>query len=157
FTPDDNGSYVVSVQATDKDGGTGSTTATLVVTNVAPTATFSAPASVNEGSTATVSFSGQSDPSGADTGAGLRYSYDFSNDGTLEITNSTSASGKVPGPYLDDGPGKRTVHGRINDKDGGFTNYTVSITVNNVAPTAAFAAPDSVTEGSTATVIFSSA
>src|SRR5262249_37922603 len=146
-TPDDNGNYVVSVHATDKDGDTGTTTATVVVTNVAPTATFAGPASVSEGSTATVSFSNQLDPSRADTSAGFRYSYDFDNDGTFEVADSTSASATVPASFLDDGPGTRTVRGRIKDKDGGFTNYTASITVNNVAPTATFTGPASVNEG----------
>src|SRR5262249_18530577 len=41
FTPDDNGAYHVSVTVTDKDGGVGSTSADITVTNVAPTAAFS--------------------------------------------------------------------------------------------------------------------
>jgi len=35
---------------------------------------------------------------------------------------------------LDDGPGSRTVRARIADKDGGFTDYTTVIAVDNVAP-----------------------
>jgi hypothetical protein len=39
FTPDDNGTYVVSLTATDKDGGVGTAPQkTISVTNVAPTA-----------------------------------------------------------------------------------------------------------------------
>jgi PKD repeat protein len=37
FTPDDNGSYVVSLTVTDDDGGTARATSTIVVENVAPT------------------------------------------------------------------------------------------------------------------------
>ena len=37
FTPDDNGTYLVSLTATDKDGGGATTTKTITVTNVAPT------------------------------------------------------------------------------------------------------------------------
>ena len=40
----------------------------------------------------------------------------------------------MPASFLADGPATRTVKGRIIDKDGGFTDYTTSITVNNVAP-----------------------
>ena len=36
FTPDDNGSYVVTLTATDKDGGIGTQRKTITVTNVAP-------------------------------------------------------------------------------------------------------------------------
>jgi hypothetical protein len=38
----------------------------------------------------------------------------------------------------DDGPSSRTARARIIDKDGGFTEYTTTVTVNNVAPTATF-------------------
>jgi hypothetical protein len=38
FTPDDNGTYVVSLTATDKDGGAGSDSKTILVENLAPTA-----------------------------------------------------------------------------------------------------------------------
>jgi hypothetical protein len=88
---------------------------------------------VDEGSAGGVSFSDQSDPSTADTAAGFTYSYDFDNDGTFEVTNSASASAVVPGTFLAENPGG-TVRGRISDKDGGFTDYTTVIPVNNVAP-----------------------
>ncbi|MEK7681700.1 MAG: hypothetical protein AAB369_02595, partial [Chloroflexota bacterium] len=38
FTPDDNGTYVVTLTATDKDGGVGTDSKTIAVTNVNPTA-----------------------------------------------------------------------------------------------------------------------
>ena len=98
----------------------------------------------------------QFDPSAADTAAGFRYSYDFDNDGTFEIAGSTSASATVPASYLDDGPATRTVRGRIADDDGGFTDYTTAITVNNVAPTATFSAPGSVPEGTSIGLALSS-
>src|SRR5262249_24035699 len=92
---------------------------------------FSAlPAAVNEGSTGTVAFSGAP--------AGSRYSYDFDIDGTFEIAGSTAASATVPASYLADGPGSRTVRGRLTDSGGATTDYTSTITVNNVAPTATF-------------------
>ena len=50
FTPNDNGTYVVTFSATDKDGGTGADQKTIDVTNVAPTAAITgAPASSPEG------------------------------------------------------------------------------------------------------------
>src|SRR5207302_9784839 len=36
FTPDDNGTYAVTLNVTDKDGGIGSATASIAVSNVAP-------------------------------------------------------------------------------------------------------------------------
>jgi PKD repeat protein len=43
FTPDDNGTYVVSLTVTDDDGGVGTDTETITVTNVNPTATNNGP------------------------------------------------------------------------------------------------------------------
>ena len=143
----------------DKDGGFTDYTVTLTIDNVAPTATFSNSGSVNEGAAgATVSFSSPIDPSSADVAAGFRYAYDFDNDGTFDVgtgvnaTSSTSTSGSVPASLLTDGPATRTVRGRIIDKNGGFTDYTTSITINNVAPSvAANNASVTLNEGQTAT------
>ena len=144
-TPDDGPvqSQSVTITATDTISGEVTTLSfPLTVVNVAPTATFANGGAVNEGSTGTVSFSGQSDPSTADTTAGFHYAYDFNNDGTFEVGDgtyagsSTTVSATVPASYLAQGPGTRTVLGRILDKDGGFTDYTTTITINNVAPVA---------------------
>src|SRR5439155_468692 len=79
FTPDDNGSYVVTFTATDKDGASGSDSKTISATNVAPTATLGNNGPVNEATPATISFSGQFDPSSADTTAGFHYAYSCTN------------------------------------------------------------------------------
>src|SRR5205807_2401258 len=93
----------------------------------------------------------------ADTKAGFTYSYDFGNTGTFEITRSTSATASVPSAYLSDGPGPANlvVRGRIYDKDGGFTDYTTTVVINNVAPTANFSSSGTANEGGSATVSFS--
>src|SRR5205823_8327364 len=64
FTPDDNGTYVVSLQATDKDGGVGTAPSqTVIVTNVAPTLTApAAPAPVTEGSSNSFNLGSFTDP-----------------------------------------------------------------------------------------------
>ena len=89
---------------------------------------------MNEGSAGSVSFVSPLDPSSADADAGFRYSFDFNNDGTFEIVNSSSPTATVPAAYLADGPSHPTIHARIADKDGGFTDYTTTISVLNVAP-----------------------
>ncbi len=128
------GTYTVTFAATDKDGGSGTAT-TSVVYNAPPppapvTATFGNGGAVNEGSAGSVSFSGVSGGSG-----GYTYSYDFNNDGTFEITNSTSPTAAVPSSFLADGPFTRVVRGVVTDSSGNTAAYTTSITVNNVAPT----------------------
>jgi len=68
FTPDDNGTYVVTYTVTDDDGGVGSDSKTIEVTNVAPTLHSLEPSSflVQKGSS--VDATGQySDPGSADT------------------------------------------------------------------------------------------
>lgn len=120
---------------------------TLVVDNVAPSATLGNSGPVSENSSSTVSFSDQFDPSTADTTAGFRYAYDFDNNGVFEVGDgtyagsSTNDSETVPASYLADGPGTRTVRGRILDKDGGYTDTTTAITINNVAPTVSISGP----------------
>ncbi len=136
----------------------------MTVNNVIPTATLSNGGAVNEGSTGTVSFSGQSDPSVTDTTSGFHYSYDFDNNGSFEVGGAggyagavTAASATVPANFLADGPSTRTVRARIWDKDGGFTDYTTTITINSVAPTANFINSGNVNEGTpSATVTFAS-
>lgn len=130
-TPD----HTIHVDILDEDGyHADSGTLGIVVTNVAPTATFSGSNTVNEGSTGVVTFFGQSDVSPVDQSAGFHYSYDFDNNGSFEITGTTSTTATVPASFLADGPGSRTVRGRIIDKDGGFSDYTKTITINNVLP-----------------------
>ena len=131
---DDNGSYTVTLTIIDDDSGVGSDTVIVEVSNVAPTAILSNNGPVNEGGSASVDFSGQSDPSSADTTTGFTYSFDFGDDGIFEITDGTVSLADVPADLLTDGPALFPVRGRITDKDGGFTDYVTTMTVNNVAP-----------------------
>jgi uncharacterized delta-60 repeat protein len=136
--------------------------ATINIANVDPIAVFANNGPVDEGSTATVSFSGQFDPSAADVTAGLRYAYDFNDDGIWEIGQPTYAlassadSVVVPASYLDDGPMVRQVRARIIDKDGGFSEYTTQITVDNVDATLLISGAPNVAEGSPYTLNLSS-
>jgi uncharacterized delta-60 repeat protein len=137
-------------------------TATINITNVDPTALFANGGSVDEGSTGIVSFSGQFDPSAADVTAGLRYAYDFDDDGIWEIGQpayalaSSADSAVVPANYFQDGPSIRQVRARIIDKDNGFSEYITQITVNNVDATLVISGASSVAEGSPYTLNLSS-
>jgi hypothetical protein len=150
-------SFNVRVRVSDGKDTTTSAATTLTLADTVPSATVGNSGPVNEGSTATVSFSNVTDPSGADTAAGFRYAYDFNNDGAYEIGGSTYAasvaagSATVPASFLADGPGSRTVRMVVFDKDSGGHLYTTTITVNNVAPTGTLAG-QTVAEGQTATV-----
>jgi hypothetical protein len=111
-----------------------STTTTLTVTAVAPTATFSNSGSIVQGGTTErVTFTRPTDPSPTETRAGFLYSYDFNNDGVFEITNSTSASALVPASYLAT-TGSHVVHARISDEGGKFTDYRTTVNVTASRP-----------------------
>jgi hypothetical protein len=132
----DNGTYTVFGRIFDKDGGFNNYSSNVTITNVPPTATFSggptsfdqAPATVN------VSFSGASDPSSVDTGAGFHYSIALSQDGLA--TTYAAASTTPSGSFTLSENGTYTVFGRIFDKDDGFTDYTMTVTVGTSSPPA---------------------
>jgi hypothetical protein len=146
FSTSDNQSRTITTTASD-GLATGSAEFNLTVNNVAPTATgISAPLSVNEGSNFLVSLTGVFDPSSADMGS-LQYRFDCgSGYSVFGSTNSRSCS------TTDNG--NLTVRGQVRDKDGGqSTEYSRSVTVNNVAPTAtANASGTPVTTGTNFTV-----
>jgi hypothetical protein len=96
--------------------------ATVQVTNVAPTATFTATPSVFAGSSIALALTGPNDPSAADRAAGFTYAFDCG-DGTF-----VAAAGPSTTCTTSDS-GTRTVRGRITDKDGGATVYTATVTV----------------------------
>ena len=147
FVPANDGTYLVTFTVTDDDGGTSADTASVIVTNVAPAATFAVTADVAEGATGEVQFSAQDDPSPIDAAAGFTYSYDFDNDGVFDDTASPIATAIVPATYLADGPAVRVVRGRIEDHDGGFTDYLAEIIIRNVAPTLTVSGADVTGEG----------
>ena len=148
-TFDDQGTYPVKATIFDKDGGSTEYTTTVVVTNVAPTATFSADASIAEGSAATLGFTAPFDPSSADTAAGFTYAYDCGSGYGAATSDATATC------TFDDGPSTHLVRGTIFDKDGGATEYTATVDVTNVAPTATLSTPAPVNEGAAATLTVS--
>jgi hypothetical protein len=121
----------VALRVTDNEGLTSIATATVVITNANPTATFS----YSDAVVRSVSFSNPNDPSAADRAAGFKYSYDFNNDGVFEVVDSPTSSETVPAEFFDKVTQNLTVIGRISDKDGGFTEYRVSIINPNYEPT----------------------
>jgi hypothetical protein len=131
----------VTVTVTPRSAGrmAASTTYSITAANVAPTAALTNSGSVNEGGSATVSFSNSFDPSTADTSSGFHYSYDFDNDGTWDVGDGTyggsvlASNVSIPAALLAD-DATLAVKARIMDDDGGASDYTTSLTVNNVAP-----------------------
>jgi uncharacterized protein len=115
-------SHTVTVQVTDNGGLTATNVTTVNVTNVAPSATFGAPASTFAGSPFTLSLSSPSDPSADDTAAGFTYAFDCgSGYGAFSSTATASC------PTAD--TGTRSVGGMIRDKDSDVTEYRATVNV----------------------------
>jgi VCBS repeat-containing protein len=142
------GNFRVLITVTDNAGGVGSASFMVAVnSDTDPTATFSDSGPVSEGSTATVSFTNPSEPSG------LKYSYDFDNDGVFDITDSDSPTATVPTNFLTDGPGTHIVAGRIANATG-HTDYTTAINITNAPPGAAVVGPTNGVFGQTLSYSF---
>jgi len=126
FTPNDNGSYVVTLVVSDTDpndpSGTSHTatdTETITVTNVPPTATLSGSTLGVRGQTLSFTL-GATDPSTVDTAAGFTFNIDWNGDGTVDQT-VTGPSGTVV-THVYETEGANTVKVTATDKDGGVSN-----------------------------------
>lgn len=148
FTPDDNATYVVTLNATDKDSGTGSTSKPIAVTNVAPSVNAGTGATINEG--ATFSSSGSFTDPGADTWTATVDYGDGSGVQTLSLNLDKAFS--LSHVYADNG--NYTVTVKVTDKDGDVGTGTAVVTVNNVAPASVTvsASPATINENDTTTV-----
>src|SRR5207249_3101773 len=90
FTPDDNGTYAVTLTVTDKDGGAGSAATSIIVSNVAPAASINgAPDSGVVGTPISLTSS-VSDPSPIDTGAPFTYAWSVTKNGGPFTTDTTT-------------------------------------------------------------------
>lgn len=144
----DNGEYVATLTVTDGRGGSNSVTVPVSISNANPTATLVPPTGeLLEGSPFALSLAGATDVA-ADMG-NLRYAFDC---GTGY--GAATASSSVTCTPNDNGP--LAVRGRVEDGDGGASEYVANLTVANVAPTGVFTTPARVTVGTPIVLGFSS-
>lgn len=119
FTPDDDGSYVATVVATDDDGGQDSEDVTVTVVNVAPAVSITrAPASAGPGVPVTLGVT-TTDAGSADTHT---YAWTVTKDGDPFATGSGASYTFTP-----DGAGVYEVTVEATDDDGGLATDTVTI------------------------------
>lgn len=129
FTPDDNATYTARLTAADKDGGVGTATSQIVISNVAPTAAAGGPYTITAGQPLT--FGGSAiDPSPVDTSAGLSYTWDFG-DGSAAVAGLGLAAPSHT--YGNAGTYAATL--TVTDKDGGTSVASAaSVTVMSSTP-----------------------
>jgi hypothetical protein len=135
YTPTDGpaGPTTVTVTATDDYGLTATTTFTLTVNNVAPTAAITgAPASGHSPVGTAISLgSSVTDPSTVDTAAGFTYAWSVTKNGAAYDSGSAADFSFTP-----DDHGTYVVTLTATDKDGGTSPVAqTTIEVDNVAPT----------------------
>ena len=113
---------------------------TLTIASAPPSMQIFLPSRLQKGFFAQLIVSA-TDASAADRAAGLRYSYDFNNDGRWDFGNGASYGGSVtqnrpfiPRQFLST-PGPLTIKVRVFDKDGSFADGTVTTTVVSRPPT----------------------
>ena len=125
----DSGVYPVGLRVTDGGGLSSTDTVVITVLNVAPVGVFHAPESAEAGTSLTLSLSDVSDPSGADVLAGFQYAFDCG-DGSGYGGFGLAASVECEAWSS---AGQQTVGGKVEDKDGGVTEYTAQVTI--IVPT----------------------
>ncbi|HVZ48800.1 MAG TPA: DNA/RNA non-specific endonuclease [Gemmatimonadaceae bacterium] len=119
-----SGSVSATLTVTDVFGWPATRTQALTIANVAPTASFAAPASGVERTFFAIGLSGAHDPSPLDEES-LVFAFDCGSgygapSGVPTATCAASAAGPV------------TVRGKVIDPDGGFTEYASVVNVTGV-------------------------
>ena len=139
----DDGVFTVTVTVTDDDGGIGSDTLTVTVDNVAPTVDAGLDQTVDEGVTVSLDPATFTDPGTFDTHTAT---IDWG-DGTIEAGTLDQALGTVDGSHVYPDDGVFTVTVTLTDGDGGIGSDTLTVTVDNVAPTVDAGLDQTVDEG----------
>src|SRR5262249_6792696 len=135
FTPDDNGSYAVTLKVSETDAGgvstSASATTTINVVNLPPTASLIAPTVGVRGQTLSFTLDA-TDPSPVDTAAGVTFKIDWNGDGTVDDTVTGPSGTVVTHTFADEST--NTVKLTATDKDGGVSNEVSKIvTIKAVA------------------------
>jgi PKD repeat protein len=151
----DNGDHTVTVIVTDDDGAVTSDTLEVSVNNVPPTLDAGSDQTVNEGDVVSLDPATFNDKGTLDTHTAT---IDWGDGSVMDIGTVTESPFGPPGStagmdgtvsgdhvYADNGVYLVTV--TVIDDDGGMTSDTITITVNNVAPTVDAGADGTVNEG----------
>ncbi|MFT6734186.1 MAG: subtilisin-like proprotein convertase family protein/Zn-dependent metalloprotease [Polaribacter sp.] len=129
FNADVSGSFAFQISVTDPSGATDNNSVNVTVNppNQAPTASASAPSSVNEGSSVTLNASASSDPDG-DT---LTYEWTQTSGTSVSLNNNTSAQATFTAPAV---TAATTLQFSVtvSDPDSETSTASVTVTINDV-------------------------
>src|SRR5205823_2753742 len=138
------GTYQVALRVTDSNGARGLSVTTVTANNVAPTPSAGADQTINEGDTAvfhaTLTDPGQSQEA-------YLYEWDFNYNGQSLVVQALGADASHQ--FVQ--PGTYQVALRVTDSNGGSGVSVLTVTVNNVPPTADAGPSQAINEGDTAT------
>ena len=145
------GTFQVRLSATDSDNELGdSVPTTLTVLDVPPTANAGGPYTINEGDSLVLSGSGTSV-----VGSPLNYTWDINGDGTFGDATGVSPTltwTQLAALGINNGPGTYNVSLETSDGFGGVTiSAPVTLSINNVPPTAGISGPTTALRGETTT------
>jgi len=132
-----NDTYTVTLNVSDKDGGWKTKTKDIAIADASPTADAGANQEIDEGQTISVDASGSSTPADPIT----LYEWDWTTDGIYDDTGITATSPA----YMNNGT--YTVTLRVTDSDGSQDTDTLTVTVNDLGPTASLSGDTVLDEG----------
>lgn len=140
FTPDDNGTYEVSLTVTDEgtlpgpeDDHSATASETLTVDNVAPSVAITGPGAGVPGQELTFTLTA-TDASTADAEAGFHFHIDWDGDGQVdESIPATAGTTSATVSHVFTAKGNYTIRATAEDKDGGVSEEdTLAVTVKTV-------------------------
>ena len=127
FTPDDEGTYVVTFQATDDGAMSGSDSMTIIGTNVTPTAHVSVAQSLVTVPQQSIAFSGSfTDPGVLDT---HRVTWNFGDGASSTANYGPGGSATLSASHSYAAAGTYTLRLTVTDDDGGAGQATATVTV----------------------------
>ena len=146
FTPDDNGTYEVTLRVTDDDGGVGADSASIEVADVAPELQLISAATVTEGSLYELTIADLTDV-GDDHAVMIVVSWGDGSELVMFDPRDEPLPHVLTHEY-DDGPDVRRITTHVIDEDGAHEAGWLDITIDNVPPSALAINGGQVVEGS---------
>jgi hypothetical protein len=139
FTPDDNGTYEVTLTVTDDDdASTPAEPLVITVTDVDPSIVLTGSATMNEGAVYTLALGAITDP-GTDGPVSL-YRILWGDGSPAEVYSALDVqnAGGIFTHTFDDGPADRIITVRLGDEDGMHDAGTLAVHVHNLDPAGTF-------------------